>query len=282
MRWSLGLVLALTACSSAPSPFTNDGGTGDSAADGPTPILPDAGPTGDAAMGCSTEATLVYVVDSQRNVYSFEPKALKFTPVGSLSCMSTGTFSMAVDRNAIAYVLGIDGKLARYDIRTKACSMLPFASSQHGFTTFGMGFASNSKGSSDETLFVASAIGLGLAKIDTSTLLLDPIANFDKLGGRVELTGTGDGQLFGLFEGTPYVLGEVEKTTAKVLSQAPQPPTNVANFAFAFWGGEFYSFIAKDVIRYSPSTKASAKVTSVAFDVVGAGVSTCAPTYVPN
>jgi len=242
----------------------------------------DGGISGDADVGCAIEAKLVYVVDGSQNLYSFDPKALKFSPVGALSCASVPTFSMAVDRKATAYSLDVKGALVRYDIRSKECTVLPFPVAQHGFFTFGMGFASNSKGSSQETLFVASANSLGLATIDTITLALVPVGKFDKLGGRVELSGTGDGQLFGLFETTPYVVGEIDKATAQVLSQAPQMPTGQANFAFAHWGGSFWLFVGKDVFRFDPKTQASAKVASAAFDVVGAGVSTCAPTLPPN
>jgi hypothetical protein len=282
MRTLVAFLIALPGCAAAHDPGTwTNPGSADAGADAPPPAFSDAAPAGDAGA-CSSEAQLVYVVDSVKNVYGFDPKALAFTPIGALTCTGSPTFSMAVDRNAVAYALGTDGTLVRYDIRSHACTLLPFASSQHGFFTFGMGFSSDSKGSSNETLFVASANSLGLATIDTTTLALTPVGKFDKLGGRVELTGTGDGQLFGLFEGTPYVVGEVDKATAQVLSQAPQAPTTVANFAFAFWGGDFYLFLAKDVIRYSPTKKTSVKVASVTFEIVGAGVSTCAPTFFPN
>lgn len=261
---------------------TDPQGNADGPEADPPPNFSDAGIAPDAEVGCAVEATLVYVVDGSQNLYSFDPKALKFAPVGTLSCASAPTFSMAVDRNAIAYSLDVKGSMVSYDIRSKSCAPLPFPIAQHGFQTFGMGFASSSKGSAHETLFVASANGLGLATIDTTTLALTPVGKFDKLGGRVELSGTGDGQLFGLFETTPYVVGEIDKTTAQVLSQAPQMPAGQANFAFAHWGGSFWLFVGKEVFRFDPKVPTSAKVAGAAFDVVGAGVSTCAPTLPPN
>jgi hypothetical protein len=239
----------------------------------------DTGP----APGCAVESTLVYVVDESRNMFNFDPQTNVFKPIGSVSCTNQGLFSMAVDRNAVAWVHAQDGTLVRFDIRTKTCTPLPFAAAQHGFYTFGMGFSTNSAGSDDETLYVASASGLGLAKIDTSSLVLTPIGTFDKLQGRVELSGNGNAQLFGLFEASPYTLGEVDKNTAAVLSTAPQTSApGASNFAFAFWGGDFYQFVGSDVLRYRPADKSTVKVATTTIQVVGAGVSTCAPTAPPK
>jgi hypothetical protein len=53
-------------------------------------------------------------------------------------------------------------------------------------------------------------------------------------------------------------------------------------WAFAFWGGDFYTFTAPSgntlVQRYRPSDGSVVTVSSLAGrQVVGAGVSTCAP-----
>jgi len=241
---------------------------------------PDTTDSVDASVNgtdCSEAAKLIYVVDYTKEMHSFDPAMLAFASVGSVSCMSASAFSMAVDRHAVARVHSTDGTLVRFDIPTATCTPLPFAAGQHGFVNFGMGFASNSMGSQDETLYVGSDVGLGLATIDLNTYALTKIGLFD-ISGRPELTGTGEGKLYGLFEASPYSVAEINKTTASSVSTAPQTVSGVSNFAFAFWGADFYLFVAKDVYRYRPSDQTTVKVTTTTFDVVGAGVSTCAPT----
>ena len=75
---------------------------------------------------------------------------------------------------------------------------------------------------------------LGLARIDLQTLKLIPIGTYDKIPGRAEMTGTGDGRLFAAFAGSPYIVAEIGKTDAKVLSQAPQANVNGDALSFAF------------------------------------------------
>jgi hypothetical protein len=63
-------------------------------------------------------------------------------------------------------------------------------------------------------------------------------------------------------------------------------------FAFSFWGGDFYFYTATstaankttNVTRYSPKDGAidKAYMQNIGFHIVGAGVSTCAPTTQPK
>ena len=131
---------------------------------------------------------------------------------------------------------------------------------------------------------------LGLARIDLKTLTLLPIGKYDKINARAEMTGTGDARLFAAFEGTPYNVVEVNKANAKILSQAPQTavsyPQGGSNFAFAFWGGDFWLFVgpgtSTEVFQFKPATGVTTKVSSTSAQIVGAGVSTCAPTKPPS
>jgi hypothetical protein len=249
------------------------------------------------APGCSAAAEFVYVIDVNGAMYQFNPPTLAFTQVGQVTCASSQFFSMAVDRNAVAWVLAQDGSIVRYDINAKTCTPTTYAMNQNGFQTFGMGFSSDAAGSVNETLFVSDSelvtptMG-GLARIDTSALTLTPVGHYDQgfNGRRAEMTGTGDGRLFGAFEGTPYVVAEIDKTTAQIMSQAPQTPINYppdsSNFAFAFWGGDFWLFVGPgattDVFQYQPSNGMTTKRETESFEIVGAGVSTCAPTTPPQ
>ena len=261
----------------------NLGGTGAGGTGGGTP------------SGCSVESQFVYVIDDVATLYKFDPPSLVFTSIGTLSCpagFAATPFSMAVDRLANAWVVFTDGNLFKVDTKTAACAATGFAPNQAGFVTFGMGFSTEGAGSNKDTLFVSDS-GFtggtkGLAIVDTQSLVLTPVGMYDKANARAELTGTGDGKLFGAFEGTPYVVSQIEKSTAKILSQAPQTAIQYApgssNFAFAFWGGTFWLFVGDgtktDVFNYDPAATTTLK-TTVPQVIVGAGVSTCAPIKPP-
>jgi hypothetical protein len=250
------------------------------------------GSTSGGPPGCAAEAQYVYVVDVNGVMYKFDPPTLAFTQVGTVSCASSSMFSMAVDRNAVAWVLAQDGTIVRYDINAKTCTPTTFAANQHGFTTFGMGFSANAPNSTAETLFVTDdeltnpTAGQGLATIDVSTLSLTPVHQYDQLVGQTaEMTGTGDARLFAAFEGNPYTVAEIDKSTAHIISVAPQTAISYpvsTSLAFAAWGGDFWLFVGPggttDVWQYQPSMKTTTKRATEPFEIVGAGVSTCAPT----
>src|SRR5262249_57991149 len=115
---------------------------------------------------------------------------------------------------------------------------------QNGFVTFGMGFVSDN-GGPEEKLYVAEnelngpGFSRGLATIDTTSFKLSFISDFSPNEPRMELTGTGDGRLFGYFpnlNGAGAHIVEIEKTTAQVLGDDPLPIGSPQDaFAFAFW-----------------------------------------------
>jgi hypothetical protein len=67
-----------------------------------------------------------------------------------------------------------------------------------------------------------------------------------------------------------------------------------SEWAFAFYGGDFFAFTAKAgaglpmgdvgsaITRYKPADGSVTRIRQLAFRVVGAGVSTCAPTTPPK
>jgi hypothetical protein len=114
--------------------------------------------------------------------------------------------------------------------------------------------------------------------------------------GEAELTGTGGGDLyaFGLVVDGGMTqaihLAHIEKSTAKVLADTyltvQSGTAQIYDWAYAYWGGDFYFFTSSDgtqsiVSQYHPGSPAMPlpvvhTITSTA--IVGAGVSTCAPT----
>lgn len=238
------------------------------------------------------DATFIYVVNDENQLFSFYPPDLTFKLVGNLVCPGTGSatpFSMAVDRRGVAYVLYNDGKLYRVSTATAACAATSFVPDQESFETFGMGFASDVGGAA-EKLYVSDngsdGVIRGLGSIDTTTFKVDVIGPFGIRIPRSELTGTGDGRLFAFWpdssKGGNSHLSELSKTTGKVVAQTDLPIGEDNNsFAFAFWGGDFWIFTGvpglTDVSRFRPSDGTVTVPTTHPSSIVGAGVSTCAP-----
>ncbi len=252
---------------------------------------------------CSGGAQLIYVVDDKQRLLSFNPAkgANTFTLIGTLKCpASTATpFSMSVDRGARAWVLYTNGNLYFVNTKNADCQVSQFSKGQSGFEQFGMGFVSNSAGSSGEKLYISGGAGTGgegnLGFIEPTTLKVTKIGSLPQSEYSPELTGTGNGSLFGYFPGAQSsFVAELDKQNATVKKSWPLPPLKgmVSAWAFAHWGGRFYIFVTttkmliqtdSQVLRLDPSTgKTDTLLTNLPYKIVGAGVSTCAPLVLPD
>jgi hypothetical protein len=248
----------------------------------PLDICPDAG------------ATLVYVLTSQNDLYSFYPPTLAFTRIGTIVCPGPSTaspFSMAVDRRGIAYSVFTDGTLFRVDTASAACQPTTYEAGVL-FTTFGMGFVANT-GDAGETLYVADGVvnqvtrppSKGLGTIDVTTYQPTLVAPFSSTIPGPELTGTADGRLFAFYTnsgGSGSHIIAVDKATATITQDYPlQVGSPRDAYAFAFWGDAFWVFTspggASTVTRFTPTDGSESNVTTMPETIVGAGVSTCAP-----
>jgi len=259
--------------------------------------LGDSGPAGVPAGDCSAASQLVYVVSRENDLYSLRPDVVTLTHIGSLSCpASSGAFpfSMAVDRSGTAWILYTDGNLFNVSTKDASCRRTSFLPNQAGFSLFGMGFASNGAGASTDTLYVSENVnGHGLGTIDTQTLAITAIGPYTTplAGQKAELTGNGDGLLYGFFLTTPAQVAQIGASGA-IGTTAPLASVSVGtDWAFSFWGGDFYLYTGNStdpsqtgsaITRYRPSDGSVAVVSSsVGFFIEGAGVSTCAPTTPP-
>lgn len=270
------------------------GGAGNGGAGGELLTVGSGGAAGGAVDGCD-DATKgsIYILGQDRQFARFEPETQALTVLGTLNCPGQSgfntTFSMSVDRKGIAWVLFQDGQLYHVDTKTVACTATGFTPCQAGFCTFGMGFVADAAGSEEETLYVSGVYnfngGVGLASIDASTLALTPVADYDLLPGKgAELTGTGDARLFGYFQDSPIKLAEIDKATAKILFLTNLIDIPVGgSWAFAFWGGSFYVMTSTAIRKYEPMSQITTLINgNVGFNIVGAGVSTCAPIEEPK
>jgi hypothetical protein len=266
---------------------------------------------GPPAETCSEAAKLVYVVSDENHLYTFAPNKLPdtaaaFTDLGLLGCSDPGDMvnSMAVDRHGTAYVNYASGKIFTVDTKTMSCTDTGFVPGQAGFSpNLSMGFSADAPGSSQETLYVSDNTGddtqapdgKGLAKLDLtkSPPELIPLGTFTGavMGGRCELTGTGDAKLFGFFTTVPAHVAEIQKGSGATpaATNLPTVDASTGGYAFSFWGGSFWFYTASDtdttkVTRYDPTSNPPATTVAAPmldFTIVGAGVSTCAPLTFP-
>jgi hypothetical protein len=156
-----------------------------------------------------------------------------------------------------------------------------------------MGFVSDAAGSDQETLFIAGGAGADLVNMNPATFLgtFDTsaltVTKKNMLMGRPELTGTGDAKLWAFFPdaSNPRVT-QLDKTngselmTFPVMGGAGMPMA----WAFAFYGGDYWVFLQKStdtsttVYRIKGSDGSVTIAKQPGKTIVGAGVSTCAPT----
>jgi hypothetical protein len=246
---------------------------------------------GIAPEDCPEELKQVYVVTEGNELYRFDPATLVFTKIGNVSCPDAGfatPFSMAVDRKGTAWVLFSDGRMFKVSTKDASCKSTSFVADQEGFHTFGMAFDADAPGSTSETLYVADYDAKGIAKIDTSTLKLTFVGDYGGASpGAGELTGRGDARLFAFFNDVPTRVAEINRTTGNVMGSKTVPGLTVGSgWAFAHWGGDFWLFTAptgsSQVTQFTFETGVAKNVkTGLGYIIVGAGVSTCAPTVPP-
>ncbi len=233
-------------------------------------------------------STLIYVLGAGNELYSFYPPTLAFKLIGTVSCSgSSAPFSMAVNRLGIAYSVFVDGHVFQISTANAACKSTTYQPNQLSWNNFGMGYATGPDGG-DELFVIQVDFGnpsLGLGIIDTTAFTLSKVGSFvPDLTPECELTGTGDGRLFALClsQSAGSTLAQIDPSTAVVIA-ADSLTTGGGQeaLAFAFWGGDFWIFTSPGstttVTKYDPIAKTETVMTSLAAQIVGAGVSTCAP-----
>jgi hypothetical protein len=248
----------------------------------------DTGPDSTKSDCTDPSITYVYTVTESARLYSYRPATGSFAMIGTLDCpQSAGTpFSMGVDRKGNAYVIYNGGELFKVSTATGKCQTTGFIPGDKGFFRFGMGFSTDQAGPSEKLYLAASAFDVGdipqLGWIDLQTWKVNQVALLNDTG--MELTGTGDGRLYGFFDtGYSAHLVQLDKKTGAYLDDtALQGVTAGSAWAFAFWGGDFWFFTAPSgystVTRFQPATHAIQEVAQLPGEaIVGAGVSTCAP-----
>lgn len=288
---AIALVLALAACGptpKGPAPDANGGGGG---GDGGGGGNGDGGITGD---GCADEAKLVYVVDTNRKLSQFNPPTKTFTDLGTLACPAGSgavPFSMAISRDATAWVLYNNGRLFRVETKNNlTCTETTWTPNTQNLRVFGMGFSTDQVGGTTDTLFISGdsnpppQSSSTLARLDMGTFQptkLGPVT------GWPELTGTGNAELWGFIPSTTSArIVQLDKASGTATRTFPLASLSgdATAWAFAFHGGSFWVFLKKSsesqTTVYQVSSMTGGVVGSTVASgrsIVGAGVSTCAP-----
>ncbi len=264
--------------------------------------------------GCSDAAKLIYVVDDAYNLYSFNPAMdlNTFTLIGALNCPAGPSwpawamnapgpatpFSMSVDRSGRAWVVYTSGEIFWVSTADASCMSSPYVKGTNGYQLFGMGFSSDTAGSTTEQLFISggdasSPMSGNLGDLDPTTLSIATKGPLPQYENSPELTGTGNAELYAYYPGVSSTfVARLDKNTGQIDNTAkwnvPPLAGQVYAWAFAQWGGRFYIFVTdtdalglnknSKVIRLDPMTGASTTILqNLPYYIVGAGVSTCAP-----
>jgi hypothetical protein len=312
---SLAAALGASGCCSSGSGEGDggDGGTAGTAGSAGNGTTGSGGTNGGMAGGasnggstaggnCADGAQWIYTVDQNNTLSAFHPDTLTFDDIGTLSCPSAGAtpFSMAVDRNAVAWVLFSSGAIFQVNTSDASCVATAYVTGQDGLDLFGMGFSadqSTASANGTDTLFIAGGTSVAAAGTTPATLatVAFPSLTVTTVGsvteGWPELTGTADGELWGFFPSpentttTPRI-AQIDKTSGADVSSFPLASIagSPAAWAQGFYGGAFFIFLQLETdastnvyeVQRADGGFATA-LSATGRTIVGAGVSTCAP-----
>jgi hypothetical protein len=237
-----------------------------------------------AALGCAQCGPAAFM--------SFDPRKLPgdpFTLIGTLSCPAAGTsiqqrpgavtpFSMAVDRNGVAWVEYTTAEIFHVALTDAGCSASGYVARAGGMDLFGMGFVTDTAGGDTEKLYQAG--GGDSAQPDGNLTMVDPADNMltpQPLGTlsaasdlSPELTGTNEAKLYGLYpviaSGPSYVQ-EIDKSSGAGTGMQYM-------LGSAGLGNNIRDWVDRATGTHQVILQ------SLPYPIDGAGVSTCAPSVV--
>lgn len=227
--------------------------------------------------GCGSGTELIYVVDAEYRLLSFDPSEDRhtFSLVGNLDCPTAHgawpgfdgglgspatPFSMSVDRQGVAWVVYSSGEIFHVSTRNAQCTASSYPRGQGGYELFGMGFVADGDGFATEKLAIAGGSASGIATssaelgmIEPGSMSLSPVGQMSG-GGEYspELSGTGRGELYAYYPGSfSTYIAEIDVATGaerpgRNFALPPVVGDYVSAWAFAHWGGRFYVFVTTD------------------------------------
>lgn len=232
--------------------------------------------------GCPEAAKLVYVTGPGSQLWSFYPPTLKFTLIGTMSCLASPTH-MTVDRKGSAWVVS-NGGLYKASTADASCAAVPTWTLQGNFPDFALTFLGTTN-ATDNTLYMlaASSVGTGgiLGTFDIVAGSVTTIGQVQVPSARGDMTTRADGKLYYLMDQNPPTLFELAPASAAVIQSSAIQATGGGDQALAFWGGSFYAFEDNVIYQYDPTKQTTTSLGNAPLSITGAGQSTCVPTVPP-
>jgi hypothetical protein len=259
--------------------------------------------------------TLLYLLDDEFRLESFDPENLSFHVIGEPDCQPsppldswhtlTGEtvahpYAFAVDQNAVAWVLYTSGEVFQVSTVNAACAgNSGYTPQQNGMDLFSMAFVGRAAGQG-ESLFlgggdVSNPPGGKLASLDpaapTTAVLIGNLPASGEFAP--QLGGDSAYALFAFFPGTTSAsVQQIDKNSGDALGNSFTLPGGLGetatDWAFAQWGGGFYIFYTADPAATGATTtlvridRATSSVNEAVYTggqqaFIAASASTCVP-----
>jgi hypothetical protein len=227
-----------------------------------------------STVDCPPSAKLVYVTGPNAELYSFDPPALTFAKIGTITCTSAPSH-MTVDRHGIAWVVSA-GKLYRVSTTNAECAeVTTWKPNATLFPDFALTFLGTTA-AADDALYMLGQGSELLATFNATSGAVTSIGTAKLTATLGDMTSDGDGKLYLLADADPRVLVELDPTSAKSLASYDVNAAPVSDQALAYYGGSFYIFEDTLLFRYDVSTTKQAIALGAApISVTGAGQSPC-------
>ncbi len=264
---------------------------------GGSPIVLDVG-TDEPAPECQTTVgDSIFLLGDDGTLHRFRPATHELETIGKPDCdWSAQPMAMTIDRDGMLWVMMVGLVDAReiftVNPDTLECAKTDF--SEGDLYTVGLAFVADAPGSEAESLYIGLNEGvpldfnnpMSLGRIDLATMDLEILGAVEIVPNGyyqfADLTGTGEGKLFGFFPGDTAVLAEFDAPAAEVTSAEQLLFAVGSPWAFAQWGGRMWLFYfngagGSSVRTWDPVTGDVEDLADINAVVVGAAVSTCAP-----
>lgn len=245
---------------------------------------PDAAP---APLATFDACKSIFMLDVHGDVWNFTPDDPKIVRLVHASCDFGGDAeprSIAVENGGTIWAGTWDGRIVKIRPEDGMCAQTPFAPGQWGFSAVNLTFAGDTLWASDDHGWGGDvAPSKGLARLDRTTLVLQPIGN-PYQGSRIILAGTPDGKLYGQPPVSIDLLDVSKKKPAFKALTGFEAFAKGGGVPMAYFRGDIYLFHTTmpdrqaDVLRFDLEKKSYTIVLPPAFEgiLVSAGAAPCA------
>jgi hypothetical protein len=155
---------------------------------------------------CVDQGQLIFTLDETPTLGRLDPKTLTFTPIATVNCpvktSDAEPIAMMIDRMGVAWVQFTDTLLYAVDTQTGDCTRTGYVPPQHDVYYFTMAEVRDPQSGATQVKFAgylnSNTNTHVFGTVDLSALQLNPIAPLAPQFGAPRLSGTADGELWGL------------------------------------------------------------------------------------